>query len=91
MKTTVICMVAVLSACTMRGEIPQETREQHMACIDTRDGERFAFHGRTIRDVRLGLGGTDSCFTITDDAGAERQLCKSHEAWVKCAPVKGRG
>lgn len=75
---------ALLAGCTIQGDPADESRTHYVTCKDTRDGETFSFHGKTIRNVRIGIG-ADSCFTVTDDSGQERTLCQSNEAWLKCS------
>ena len=76
--------LGALAGCTMQGDVTDENRQRHITCKDTRDGEVFSFHGKTIRDVRVGIG-ADSCFTVTDDGGKVRTLCGNNEAWLKCS------
>ena len=78
----IIATSLLILGCTIAGESP--TEDKHMQCKDMRDNEQFAFSSTTITDVRIGLAGGDSCFTITDDSSQTRTLCKSHELFIKC-------
>lgn len=74
-------LLMVLSGCQMQADAAKTGAT--LNCVDTRDGERFSFKDESIRDVAYGIG-ADSCMTVTDNAGKERRLCKSHEAFLKC-------
>lgn len=77
-------LVTLLSgACTMKGE-PVDDGKTHF-CTDTRDGEKFFFKSSSVRNARIGLLGADTCFEVTISTGEARTLCKSHEAYIKCA------
>lgn len=77
-------LTAMLGGCVMKSEATAESKAAHMYCVDTRDGEKFAFKGATVRNASVGFGGADSCFDVTTDDGKPRLLCKSHEAFIKC-------
>ena len=53
-------------------------------CKDTRDGETFTYSGGDVHNMRIGVAGADSCFSVTSTDGKAREMCKSHEAWLKC-------
>ena len=53
-------------------------------CKDTRDGEAFTYRGDDVHNLRIGMAGADSCFSVTSTDGKARELCRSHEAWLKC-------
>lgn len=75
-------ILLALSACSMpvdpEDEIPR-------ICTDTRDGEKFVILPETIE--RASFTANDVCFDVTDSTGRIRNLCKSHEVFLKCEPV----
>lgn len=81
MKRICLLLLAGLCGCQMQADAVKTGAT--LTCVDTRDGERFSFKDESIRDAAYGLG-ADSCMTVTDNAGKERRLCKSHEAFLKC-------
>lgn len=79
--------VLVMYGCTA-GTDEDATRKLNAGkvidCKDTRDGEAFTYRGEDVHNVRLGMVGADSCFSVTSTDGKAREMCKSHEAWLKC-------
>jgi hypothetical protein len=84
MKVLVIGLLTLtLPACTMDGSVADE-QPKTMECKDTRDGEVFRFDSSTVRDVRIGILGAESCLTLTDSDGATRTLCEKAAQFIKC-------
>ena len=80
-----LIIVGVLFAsCTIDGQVGDIRNPGWRICTDFRDDSTFRYHTDTIKDVRLGLAGGDTCFTVQEDSGKERTLCKSHESWLRC-------
>ena len=80
-----ILIALLLSGCTMEmGEQTKESKVKTTECTDTRDGEKFVFKNSTLKNARRGYGGADTCLTVTDSAGKDRELCKSMEVYLKC-------
>jgi len=77
-----------LSSCTVPAEVSDADRSAVMRCTDTRDGETFTYAVSSARNLRVGLGGADTCGTVTDSDGNERTLCKSQEVYMKCVKVQ---
>lgn len=83
----VMAVIATLTGCTLDGSV-DPSKAGLMRCVDTRDGETFVFHQQNARNVRVGIGGADSCFDVTDSEFKDRHLCGSHEQWLKCSKVE---
>ncbi len=81
MKTILLGSFIVLAGCTINADVERIGKLTH--CTDTRDGEKFTFSDKSITNVRYGIG-ADSCFTVKDESGVVRNLCKSHEVFLKC-------
>ena len=82
-------MVGVLVVCGCTTGVDEDAARKLNAgkvvdCKDTREGEVFTYRGDDVRNVRLGMAGADSCFSVTSTDGKTREMCKSHEAWLKC-------
>ena len=79
--TTISVVLLVISGCTMEGTVePGQT----IACTDTRDGEVFMFDSSTVRDVRVGVLGAETCLTLTDHNKSDRRICTNEERFLKC-------
>ena len=63
--------ILLLSGCTMQGEITDNSKNKQMVCIDTRDGETFTFNTNTITDVKIGIAGAPTSFTIINNEGIQ--------------------
>lgn len=79
-----IAFVAILLAGCSSPVSVEDTTPQ--VCTDTRDGEQFTILPETVE--RATFTTNDVCFEVDDTTGRRRTLCKSHEAWLKCEPVK---
>lgn len=82
-------MLGVLVVCGCTAGVDEaETRKLNVGrvidCKDKRDGETFTYRGDDVHNLRIGIAGADSCFSVTSTDGKAREMCKSHEAWLKC-------
>lgn len=84
MKMTIGLIALLLVGCTVSGDLTDESRDKHYTCTDTRDGEVFSFSGSTVTQVRAGVLGGSSSFTVIDDSGEERTLRSNMEVYLKC-------
>lgn len=75
----------VLTGCLqVEGEVAEESKNKNIFCKDTRDGETFMFNTDNVTNAKIGA---DACFDVIDYAGKKRNLCKSHEIFLKCEEV----
>ena len=79
-------LLLLLAACSGEVTPPMVAQPDISYCTDTRDDERFAFHKDNISTYSQDI--YDVCIAVIDTTGRERILCKSHEAWLKCASVE---
>lgn len=70
-----------------RSRIDTSGAPEVMECKDTRDGETFVVMPKTARNVTGGIF-SDVCVTVDVLHQDAREICKSHEAWLKCKPIK---
>ena len=86
-KIVLVLLAAfAVQGCSLKAEVAQKDINKRMSCSDTRDGQTFTFKASTIANATVGVG-ADTCFDITTDSGTKMNLCKSHEAWLKCQEV----
>lgn len=76
-------LLLCVSGCTIDGGIADESKNKHMTCTDTRDGETFGFNSNNITNIRIGIG-SDSSIDVVDDFGTKRTLSSSMELFIKC-------
>jgi hypothetical protein len=72
----------------MKAEVDTSATPAVLNCTDFRDGETFDIRREDVKGARVGFGGAESCFYVTDTDGNDRTLCKSMEAFMKCEEAK---
>lgn len=66
----------------MKGKV--EGKDKTISCTDIRDGEKFSYKSSSMKNIRIGFLGADTCADITLLDGSNRTICKSHEVYTKC-------
>jgi hypothetical protein len=82
--TVSVVILAALTGCTVDGKAEDAWHGAIRDCIDLRDGERFSFDPRTIRNQRFGINAPSSV-DFTDLDGRERTV-STDMVWIKCQP-----
>ncbi len=86
MKNLLLGFVVMLFGCSLPLDTDNITGPEISYCTDTRDGEVFSFRKDKVLYGQASLN--DVCIVVIDESGVERQLCKSHEIWLKCSGEK---
>ena len=79
-------LILLLVACTLDGEMDENSRNRLIKCTDTRDGEIFYYNTNTVTNVRVGIGAPTS-FDIMITDGKRMTLNSDMEVYLKCVEV----
>lgn len=85
MRAFTAIAAALLCGCSVSGSVAEENKL--LACTDTRDGERFQFETKTMRDISIGILGAPSCATFTGTDGIVRTICSNAAPFIKCEQI----
>lgn len=79
-----LLLVALLSACTMKGSVDLDSSPALLNCTDSRNGEMFSYRPIDVYDVRIGLLGGETCLSLTDTTNRDRTFCSPEFSTVRC-------
>ncbi len=87
-KTLVVFLCFFLHACMLDAWVEDESLNQTMQCVDTRDGEKFTFNTNDIKNAKMSTSGSSFHFDVIDANGKMWMVTELSESWLKCHPQK---